>query len=111
MHRAACTHRLNLLITYLEGCRANCAYRGLARHREETCDYADRNFIRVDWPAVRYEEIIARAKNGDDRKQFERMCISMISHSNSNDATFALLERWIREVPLILVSILSTPRG
>lgn len=37
------------------------------------------------------------------------MCISMISHPDSNDATFALLERWVQEVPLILVSILSKP--
>ena len=50
MHRTACTHCLNLLVTYPEGCRANCAYCGLARHREEARDYADRNFIRVDWP-------------------------------------------------------------
>jgi len=34
MHRTACTHCLNLLVTYPEGCRANCAYCGLARHRE-----------------------------------------------------------------------------
>ena len=52
MHRCACTRCLNLLLTYPEGCRANCAYCGLARHREAERDYADRNFIRVDWPAV-----------------------------------------------------------
>jgi lipoyl synthase len=109
MHRTGCTHCLNLLVTYPEGCRANCAYCGLARHREETRDYADRNFIRVDWPAVRYDEIIARVKSGDDRDQFERMCISMISHPDSNDDTFILLERWTREVPQIPVSILSNP--
>ena len=40
MHRTACTHCLNLLVTYPEGCRANCAYCGLARHREEARDYA-----------------------------------------------------------------------
>jgi lipoyl synthase len=33
MHRTACTHCLNLLVTYPEGCRANCSYCGLARHR------------------------------------------------------------------------------
>ena len=38
MHRTSCTRCLNLLLTYPEGCRANCAYCGLARHRE-----ADRN--------------------------------------------------------------------
>lgn len=109
MHRTACTHCLNLLVTYPEGCRANCAYCGLARHREETRDYADRNFIRVDWPAVRYDEVLARVQNGEDRDQFERMCISMISHPDSNNDTFVLLEQWVKAVPRIPVSILSNP--
>ncbi|MGH8748078.1 MAG: radical SAM protein [Burkholderiales bacterium] len=109
MHRTSCTHCLNLLVTYPEGCRANCAYCGLARHREEARDYADRNFIRVDWPTARYEEVIERVKAGLDRGRFERMCISMITHPNSNDDTFVLLERWTREVPQVPVSILSNP--
>ena len=67
MHRTACTHCLNLLVTYPEGCRANCSYCGLARHREESRDYADRNFIRVDWPTARYAEVIERMKIGSDR--------------------------------------------
>ncbi|MCC6608313.1 MAG: radical SAM protein [Burkholderiales bacterium] len=109
MHRTACTHCLNLLVTYPEGCRANCAYCGLARHREEARDYADRNFIRVDWPTARYDEVIERVKAGGDRGAFERMCISMITHPRSNDDTFVLLERWTREVPQVPVSILSNP--
>ncbi len=109
MHRTSCTHCLNLLVTYPEGCRANCAYCGLARHREEARDYADRNFIRVDWPTARYDEVIERVKAGSDKGRFERMCISMITHPNSNDDTFVLLERWTREVPAVPVSILSNP--
>jgi len=109
MHRTSCTNCLNLLVTYPEGCRANCAYCGLARHREEARDYADRNFIRVDWPTVRYDEVIARVKAGGDRGQFQRMCISMITHPNSNDDTFVLLGKWVRELPEIPVSILSNP--
>jgi biotin synthase-related radical SAM superfamily protein len=109
MHRTACTHCLNLLLTYPEGCRANCAYCGLARHREETRDYADRNFIRVDWPAARYDEVIERVKAGTDKGQFQRMCISMITHRYSNDDTFVVLEKWVREVPHVPVSILSNP--
>ena len=109
MHRTACTHCLNLLVTYPEGCRANCAYCGLARHREEARDYADRNFIRVDWPAARYDEVIERVQAGFDRGQFQRMCISMITHPNSNEDTFVLLERWVKEVPRVPVSILSNP--
>ena len=109
MHRTACTHCLNLLVTYPEGCRANCAYCGLARHREEARDYADRNFIRVDWPTARYDEVIERVKSGGDRGQFERMCISMITHPESNADTYVLLEKWVREVPQVPVSILSNP--
>ncbi len=109
MHRTACTHCLNLLVTYPEGCRANCSYCGLARHREESRDYADRNFIRVDWPTVGYEDVIARVRNGDDRGQFERMCISMITHPNSDHDTFVLLRKWVDQVAHIPVSILSNP--
>ncbi|HSD42884.1 MAG TPA: radical SAM protein [Burkholderiales bacterium] len=109
MHRTACTHCLNLLVTYPEGCRANCAYCGLARHREEARDYADRNFIRVDWPTARYDEVIERVKSGADRSQFERMCISMITHPESNADTYVLLAKWVREVPHVPVSILSNP--
>jgi biotin synthase len=109
MHRTACTHCLNLLVTYPEGCRANCAYCGLARHREEARDYADRNFIRVDWPTARYDEVIERVRAGADRGQFQRMCISMITHPNSNADTFVLLEKWVRAVPQVPVSILSNP--
>jgi biotin synthase-related radical SAM superfamily protein len=109
MHRTACTHCLNLLVTYPEGCRANCAYCGLARHREEARDYADRNFIRVDWPTARYDDVLARVRAGADQGQFQRMCISMITHPSSNDDTFVLLERWVREVPQVPVSILSNP--
>jgi biotin synthase-related radical SAM superfamily protein len=109
MHRTSCTHCLNLLVTYPEGCRANCTYCGLARHREEARDYADRNFIRVDWPAARYDEVIERVKAGGDKGQFQRMCISMITHPNSDADTRVLLQKWTKELPHIPVSILSNP--
>jgi len=109
MFRTSCTHCLNLLVTYPEGCRANCSYCGLARHREESRDYADRNFIRVDWPTVLFEDIVARVKRGEDHQQFQRMCISMITHPDSDQDTFALLEKWVSEVPDVPVSILSNP--
>ncbi len=109
MHRTGCTHCLNLLVTYAEGCRANCAYCGLARHREEARDYADRNFIRVDWPTVRYEEVIERMQSGSDKSQFQRMCISMITHPESDRDTMTLLKQWVAAVPHVPVSILSNP--
>ena len=109
MHRTACTHCLNLLVTYPEGCRANCSYCGLARHREEARDYADRNFIRVDWPTARYDEILERVKANRDKGQFERMCISMITHPNSDYDTLVLLKKWMKDLAHVPVSILSNP--
>jgi biotin synthase-related radical SAM superfamily protein len=111
MYRTSCTHCLNLLVTYAEGCRANCAYCGLARHREESRDYADRNFIRVDWPTLRYDDIIARVQSGQDGGDFERMCISMITHPDSDADSLLLLKKWCEKVPHIPVSILSNPTG
>jgi len=109
MYRVDCTHCLNLLVTYPEGCRANCAYCGLARHREEERDFNARNFIRVDWPTARYDEIILRVKAGGDKGRFQRMCISMITHPRSGEDTLELLDRWVKELPRIPVSILSNP--
>ncbi len=109
MHRTSCTHCLNLLMTYPEGCRANCTYCGLARHREESRDYADRNFIRVDWPTVRVEEMLERIAANSDKGQFERMCISMITHPDSDNDTQVMLKRWMEVAPHIPVSILSNP--
>ena len=80
MHGCSCTRCLNLLLTYPEGCRANCAYCGLARHREADRDYADRNFIRVDWPAVPMAQIVDKVASDGDKTPFHRMCISMITH-------------------------------
>ncbi|WP_308387834.1 radical SAM protein [Acidithiobacillus sp. AMEEHan] len=109
MHRTSCTHCLNLLMTYPEGCRANCTYCGLARHREESRDYADRNFIRVDWPTVRVDEMLERIAANSDKGQFERMCISMITHPDSDYDTQVVLKRWMEVAPHIPASILSNP--
>ena len=110
MHRCACTHCLNLLLTYPEGCRANCAYCGLARHREAETNYADRNFIRVDWPAIALDEVIGRVAD-NAASPFQRMCISMITHPDSDADTATVLQRWTARIPRarIPVSILSNP--
>jgi biotin synthase-related radical SAM superfamily protein len=111
MHRCECTRCLNLLLTYPEGCRANCAYCGLARHREAERDYADRNFIRVDWPAVPIGQIVDIVARDAAGSPFHRMCISMITHPRSDEDTVAVLEAWTRRIDpgAIPVSILSNP--
>jgi biotin synthase len=111
MYRCECTRCLNLLLTYPEGCRANCAYCGLARHREAERDYADRNFIRVDWPAVPLEKTIDIVVRDGAASPFHRMCISMITHPRSDDDTVSVLKRWTQRIDpaTIPVSILSNP--
>ncbi|MEX2482485.1 MAG: radical SAM protein [Gammaproteobacteria bacterium] len=111
MHRCACTRCLNLLLTYPEGCRANCAYCGLARHREAERDYADRNFIRVDWPAVPMEQIVDIVARDAGHSPFHRMCISMITHPRADADTPAVLRRWTSRIDpaVIPISILSNP--
>lgn len=111
MYRCSCTRCLNLLLTYPEGCRANCAYCGLARHREAERDYADRNFIRVDWPAVPMDVIIDKVANDGENSPFHRMCISMITHPRSDEDTVAVLKKWTDRIDpvTIPVSILSNP--
>ncbi len=111
MYRCSCTRCLNLLLTYPEGCRANCAYCGLARHREAERDYADRNFIRVDWPAVPTDQIIDIVARDGEATPFHRMCISMITHPRSEADTFDVLEKWTSRIApeTVPVSILSNP--
>lgn len=111
MYRCECTRCLNLLLTYPEGCRANCAYCGLARHREAERDYADRNFIRVDWPAVPIDDIIDIIAKDVDNTPFHRMCISMITHPKSDRDTVSVLKKWTDRIdPAALpISILSNP--
>jgi lipoyl synthase len=111
MHRCGCTRCLNLLLTYPEGCRANCAYCGLARHREAERDYADRNFIRVDWPAVPMDEVVDIVARDVAASPFHRMCISMITHPRSDEDTVSVLKKWTARIDpsAIPVSILSNP--
>lgn len=111
MYRCDCTRCLNLLLTYPEGCRANCAYCGLARHREAERDYADRNFIRVDWPAVPVREIVDIVAADVANTPFHRMCISMITHPNSDADTVSVLRQWTDRIDpdALPVSILSNP--
>jgi len=111
MHRCSCTRCLNLLLTYPEGCRANCAYCGLARHREADRNYADRNFIRVDWPAVPMAQIVDIVAHDGPDSPFHRMCISMITHPRSDADTVSVLKAWTHRIDpnSIPVSILSNP--
>ncbi|MCH8214366.1 MAG: radical SAM protein [Proteobacteria bacterium] len=83
----------------------------LARHREADRDFADRNFIRVNWPAVPLDRVIDIVAADGANTPFHRMCISMITHPNSDADTVTVLERWTERVApeTVAISILSNP--
>jgi len=105
-YRGARLHCINLLLTYQDGCKANCAFCGLSRER--TGLYPDKKFIRVDWPTRSTAEIIDRLKNAQEGKVVQRVCLSMITHRRAVADGLSLAGRLTRELTLPL-SMLITP--
>jgi len=95
---------INLLLNYEEGCRSDCGYCGLARTRPG--NFADKSFIRVEWPLVRTDELLERMT------QFEtaltRICISMVTHGRAYRDT-SVITRRIAERIRTPISILVAP--
>lgn len=102
--RNARLYCLNLLLTYPEGCRANCAYCGLQKSREGA--FGEKSFIRVAWPAYDLETIIQKTR--EQKSRLFRVCISMITHPRAVQDTLYLTEKFHREVDLP-ISILMNP--
>jgi biotin synthase-related radical SAM superfamily protein/uncharacterized radical SAM superfamily protein len=92
---------INLLVTYANGCRANCSYCGLARDRVAD----ERTFIHVPWPVRSMDEIIERLNQSPVAR---RTCISMITHPRAADDTLTMARRLTSETPQP-VSILLGP--
>jgi biotin synthase len=103
--RNAKLHCINLLLTYNDGCQANCAYCGLAREREGR--YNNKSFIRVDWPIYGIDEIISSYKN--KKNEIRRFCISMITRKRAVDDTIRILEKLRMQLKDIPVSVLASP--
>ncbi|MBM3212975.1 radical SAM protein, partial [Candidatus Poribacteria bacterium] len=104
-YRNAKSPCINLLMTYKEGCFANCAYCGLARERSGK--YVDKSFIRVEWPAYSLDEIIESIQKyqGDEVR---RVCISMITNRRGPDDLITILQK-LRPAIHIPISILVSP--
>ena len=96
---------INLLMTYEEGCSANCSYCGLQRLREG--NYDSKSFIRVPWPVVGLEEIVSRS--AERRSAIQRICLSMITHPRVVSDSRVILERLHQALPDIPLSLLSNP--
>ena len=104
-YRDAKLQCINLLMTYEEGCSANCAYCGLQRVREGS--YDSKSFIRVPWPVVSLDEIIARSR--ERREEVKRICLSMITHGKVVEDARIILERLHEGLPWVPLSLLCNP--
>lgn len=95
---------INLLLTYGDGCVANCSYCGLARRREG--EYDEKSFIRVEWPTCSMTELIQRMEERIEK--LGRVCLSMITHKRAVQDTIAIT-RQLRESLDLPISLLITP--
>lgn len=95
---------INLLLNYEQGCLSDCAYCGLARTRPGT--YEDKSFIRVDWPLVETDELMARMNKYEDK--LTRLCISMVTHGHAFADSVDITRR-IRAAVATPLSILVAP--
>lgn len=103
-YRNAQLHCMNLLLTYENGCRARCAYCGLAG-RGKANDRGKR-FIRVQWPAYRLAHIIDAIS--ENREKVKRICVSMITRKGAVDDTKEICAH-VRSRLDIPVSLLISP--
>ncbi|MCP4226229.1 MAG: radical SAM protein, partial [Actinomycetia bacterium] len=96
---------INLLLNYANGCRSDCSYCGLARTRPGT--YEDKSFIRVDWPLVSTDELVARMAKHDDK--LTRLCISMVTHGRAYADTCDITERIRAQIRAPLSLLVAPP--
>jgi len=104
-YRGAKSPCVNLLMTYNEGCFANCAYCGLARERSGK--YVDKSFIRVEWPVYSLDEIIESIQKYQE-SEIKRVCISMITNRRGPADLVTVLRR-LRPAIDIPISLLVSP--
>ena len=110
-YRDAYPGSLNLLMTYPDGCKANCSYCGLARERRTEPE--DATFIRVKWPVYELSRIIDILKLPSREaaagvKRIGRICVSMITHPRAENDCVELVRRLASSVD-IPVSVLVSP--
>ncbi|MFQ5803280.1 MAG: radical SAM protein [Candidatus Methylomirabilales bacterium] len=103
---------INLLLTYPESCRARCAYCGLARMSSSpmlvtAAAAGGQSFIRVDWPTVPTEEVLARLSR--HRAHIRRVCLSMVMHHRAYSDTLVLIRRLATEAGGSPLSALIAP--
>jgi biotin synthase-related radical SAM superfamily protein len=102
---------INLLLNYDEGCLSDCGYCGLARTRPGA--YADKPFIRVEWPLVRTDDLVDRMAQRE--ATLTRLCISMVTHGHAYcdtcDITQRIAQRVRTPLSILVAPPPSTPSG
>jgi lipoyl synthase len=103
---------LNLLLTYNNGCLGKCAYCGipdsLAKKNMDSPEAGKdkKTFIRVKWPTYKLDDVIEAAIIRESN--FERICISMITHRNAVEDTKFITKKISHQLNLP-ISLLIAP--
>ncbi|WP_249012107.1 radical SAM protein [Conexibacter sp. DBS9H8] len=96
---------INLLLSYDRGCSSDCGYCGLARNRPG--EYEEKSFIRVEWPLVATDELIARLVR--HQASLTRLCISMVTHGRAFADTLEITRRITAQVDAPLSLLVAPP--
>lgn len=91
-YRGAVSYCVNLLLTYEFGCVGRCAYCGLSVSRRAQGSWRERSFIRVDWPTVRFSDVLGRLEQGAC-PCVERVCISMVTYGRARRDALYMVEK------------------
>ncbi|MBP2666540.1 MAG: radical protein [Firmicutes bacterium] len=110
-YRNAYPGSLNLLMTYPDGCKANCSYCGLARERQAQPENS--TFIRVKWPVYELAKIVEILTHPPREaaagvKRIGRICVSMITHPRAETDCVEMVRRLASPVGAP-VSVLVSP--
>ncbi len=104
--RQAQLYCINLLLTYDEGCAANCAYCGLSGNRKADESWSKQSFIRVDWPTIPLTDVVSTMSE-KNCSHIERVCISMVTNGRAIKDTIEVTESLKKVTDHI--SVLITP--
>ena len=96
---------INVLLSYDAGCLSDCGYCGLARTRPGA--YADKSFIRVEWPLVRTDDLVERMAQHE--ATLTRLCISMVTHGHAYRDTCDITQRITQRVRTPLSILVAPP--
>jgi len=103
-YRNAQLRCVNLLLTYSDGCKANCAFCGIAREKDLLPEA--RTFIRVPWKTFPTDRVIEALTSAPS--YVGRVCLSMITHPRCREDVLTLCRK-VREATGLAVSLLISP--